>query len=161
MEGFRYVVDTLTSYWYDLDPRPIKLYFYIYQLFNAAEKHVEPLEFWVVSWGSWFNFKEANVSLHFEEYLLCLCVGLPVSLNSLFLIATKITFWKIPRSLVVVLPAAVMASRVRPTDGSLVVTTRWLPIVPSVYTFDSPGKKEVIRFTAFDITTDFCIIGII
>lgn len=34
------------------------------------------------------------------------------------------TFWKVPRSLVVVLPAAVMASLVLPTEGNFVVTTR-------------------------------------
>uniref|UniRef100_A0A182VBT0 Uncharacterized protein n=1 Tax=Anopheles merus TaxID=30066 RepID=A0A182VBT0_ANOME len=55
----------------------------------------------------------------------------------------------VPSSRVVVLPAAVIASRVLPTDGSFVLTIRCAPMLPSVYTFDSPVKDwmETVSWT--------------
>lgn len=44
----------------------------------------------------------------------------------------------LPKSRVVVLPAAIIAPLAIPVAGSLVETTLCGPIVPSVYTFDSP-----------------------
>ena len=54
---------------------------------------------------------------------------------------TKSTFWKVPSKRVHVFPAAIDASRELPTDGNLVLTMRCAPMLPNVYTFDSPRKS--------------------
>lgn len=51
-----------------------------------------------------------------------------------------------PNNRVVVFPAAIIASRVWPTVGNFVQTTLWTPILPKVYTFDSPISKKILYY---------------
>lgn len=60
-----------------------------------------------------------------------------------------------PNNLVVVLPAAVIASLVWPTVGNLVHTILCAPILPKVYTFDSPITNSSYLFFIFLRTLEF------